>query len=184
MMTMASNFTRITSAFAPLLLFGCGATDPTITLKLIPYTADVSATLCIKQIRFKVAADSTGIQSRTATFTSKTVSLNAAGSTIGTLVVPAGGYTRIEVDAQNNCTTPSSPAITGSNGNGALSTNLTTTFVFSSSSLFRTSDAQILYLDPGPTATALEALSGPSASDVKDAVEGAPGSVSITAPSL
>jgi hypothetical protein len=150
------------------ILAGCGTeTSLIIEMKSKPYATpspDVTATLCIKRIRFKTSASATGSQVVLAQFTPKLFTLNSYGDTLGYVTLPVhGGFGRVELDLEKDCTGSTTPAVDGIvTTPDTFTTDLATTLVFESSTAFRSFDKKSLEIDFQNIATAMSTLDSTS----------------------
>lgn len=172
------------SSLIGFILAGCGTeTSLIIEIKskafsLSPPSTVVTANLCIKRIRFKTSASATGSQVVLAEFTPKVFTLSQYGDNLGYVTLPQhGGFGRVELDLEKDCTGSTTPAVDGSvNTADTFTTDLATTLIFESSTAFRSFDKKSLEIDFQNIATAMSALGSTSTqSAVRDAIQAVSG---------
>lgn len=141
------NILKAPFIFAFALMLGCSAKgtstgNPLVEVKLDGYTAPLSAkiepmaisslTLCFKRLRFKMQGENTAgnpeLDEDNIDFEVGEVSITPAGSTLGSVSLPAGTYTRIELDFENQCA--SGQSIRVANSSGAFQTTSRVTVKF------------------------------------------------------
>jgi hypothetical protein len=133
-------------------LSSCGGTttgNPVVTLKVAPYSPSFASwfslitpahaavsdlKLCFKRLRFKPSydgqSDGDSGDSTNFDFEIGEVTLSSAGSTLGSITLPAGTYRRIEFDLHDQCTSGKSVQVTNSQSGSPFSTNNTITIKF------------------------------------------------------
>jgi Domain of unknown function (DUF4382) len=164
----ATGNPAVTLAFAP---YGSSA-----LFELIPsaYAAVSSATLCFKRLRFKTQDETTSADpandSDNIDFSLGEVTLSPSGTTLSSVQIPAGTYTRIEFDLEDKCASGKSLQLT--NSNGSFSTDQRITIKFNGT-FTATGATQNLSLAIDSILTALDAATNNNG--LKSTAEGASG---------
>lgn len=136
----------------PALLASCGGTttgNPVVTLKVAPYSPSFASwfslitpayaavsdlKLCFKRLRFKPTydgqSDGDSGDSTNFDFEIGEITLSSAGSTLGSITLPAGTYRRIEFDLHDQCASGKSVQVANSQAGSPFSTNSSITIKF------------------------------------------------------
>lgn len=91
-----------------------------------------SVTMCFKRLRFKTENESTNsdpiLDDDNIDFEIDEVTLSNGGTSLGTVQVPPGTYTRIEFDLEDKCSSGSSVSVTNSSGTFMVNDRITIKF--------------------------------------------------------
>lgn len=183
---------QIFALIAFAFLLGCQSNgtstgNPLVEIKLDGYTAPAkvqgkiaimsisSLKLCFKRLRFKTASESTNadpsLDEDNIDLSLGEVTITPAGSSLTSVTVPEGTYTRVEFDLESNCGSGQSIEVT--NSHGTFKTSSRTTIKFDGT-FTAANSAEILTLNIQNLVDAMNNVTADSS--VRSAAEGVSGS--------
>ena len=159
---------------------GTSSGNPVVAMKFAAYNSAASSKaseavdalavssvkMCFKRLRFKQASGDSNVD-----LALGEVTLSPSGTQLASVAVPAGTYTRIELDLEDGCGSGESLSVT--NGNGSFATDDGMTIKFDGSFTY-TGDSRSLELAVQAVVSALGAVT--NSSQLRSAAEGASGS--------
>ena len=146
--------------------YNSAASSKARELSSVDALAVSSVKMCFKRLRFKQASGDSNVD-----LALGEVTLSPSGTELANVSVPAGTYTRIELDLDDECGSGQSLSVT--NGNGSFATDEGMTIKFDGSFTY-TGDSRSLELAVQAVVSALGAVT--NSSQLRSAAEGASGS--------